>query len=303
MRPTNNFSPNPLRANVSAKQSRELPLFAQPLEKPVTVLGVSRSSGRNLVIAVAASALCLVFLTLASKDDAQNSSSKMKSSSSQKVADKTDSSEKSTTGTETERPSVEFYTQGIRSNLFSAPLPPAPKVVARPVVKVKPAVVVKPPIVKPVAPVIVNPFADWKYTGTVKMNDTMLALVENSGTKEGRYIRVNDSFDGGATVSAISDGGVTLVAAGKPYFIAKQQEGSLVPLNAPTGAAQPAPQGAPPAPDPNGNNGQNRRRGGFGGGNLPGLPPGAMITLPNGMQMPADQAFRRSGRLNRTFNQ
>ncbi len=228
--------------------------------------------------------MCSGLLTLAVRDDAQSRGEKP-------VAVETAASAPKESKP-LERPAVEFYTGGIRGNLFSPPLPPAPKPAApKPVPKPKPLPSLPPPV-KVVAPIVINPFADWKYTGTVRMNDQIMALLENNGTKEGRYVRVNEAFDGGATISSITDGGVTLLAAGKPYFIAKQQEGSLVPLNAPTAPAPP-PGGAPGTPIP-------------GGGPPPptntGLPPGAIVTLPNGMSLTAGQAIRRGQRLNRRFN-
>ena len=61
----------------------------------------------------------------------------------------------------------------------------------------------------------INPFADWSYTGTVKVGDQMMALLENTKTKDGQYLKVGESFQG-ATVSEITEQSITLNSGGKP---------------------------------------------------------------------------------------
>ena len=252
----------------------------------------SFQKNQNIILFGTVFVFCGGLLTLSVRNNAQDAQSPATKKAVSVETPKTNSEEKTPSK---DRPAVEFYTGGIRGNLFSAPLPPKPKATptpkAPPKVKPIPVPIVKPPVV---VPIVINPFAEWKYTGTVKMNDQMLALLENSGTKEGRYVRVNEAFDGGATIAAITENGVTLLAAGKPYLIAKQMEGSLIPLNAPTGPAPGTPPpGTPPAP----------------GSPPPGVMPlmqtmpGGTITLPNGLQMDAGRARGRNNRLNRRFNQ
>ena len=95
------------------------------------------------------------------------------------------------------RRSLDFYTKGVRGTLFSAPQPP-------PVAKPK-AIIVKPLppppriIVPEVKPVEINPFADWSYTGTVTVGETKMALIENSKTKEGRYLKQGEEFQGASS--------------------------------------------------------------------------------------------------------
>jgi hypothetical protein len=168
--------------------------------------------------------------------------------------------------TEPERKPIEFYTGTVGSGLFTEPQPEAPK----PTVAVAP---VKAPVVVPA-----SPFADWAYTGTVTMGDQTYALLENSKTKEGEYIKTGDSFRG-AQASSVNDQMVTLIADGKPVTLAKSQNYSVVPLDkdATTAAAATPDQTAQPGAAvaatmtfmPNGNfemPGGRRNRGGFGGG-------------------------------------
>src|SRR5947209_5445306 len=87
---------------------------------------------------------------------------------------------------ETSRPSLEFYTKGVRGSLFSAPVPAAPKSTAE---NTKKLLTVKVP------PLVINPFADYVYTGTITSGDKKLALLENRYTKEGHYVQVGQPFD------------------------------------------------------------------------------------------------------------
>ncbi len=250
----------------------------------------SFQKNQNIILFGTVFVFCSGLLTLSVRNNAQDAQSSGTKKAVSIESPKTDAGESKPSSPN--RPAIEFYTGGIRGNLFSAPQPPkakpAPIPKAPPKVKPIPVPIVKPPVV---VPIVINPFAEWKYTGTVKMNDQMLALLENSGTKEGRYVRVNEAFDGGATIAAITENGVTLLAAGKPYLIAKQMEGSLIPLNTPTGPAPGTPPpGTPPMP-----------------GFLPTgriiAPPGGTVTLPNGLQLDAGRARFRNNRLNRRFNQ
>ncbi len=280
-----------------------LPLFAQPVgalkySQPSPGVRVFSSSVTLFALPVVA---CAVLLTVARPNDAQNLSAAQRAAEAKRAGrpivlaqndGKAAPSVAPSTDPATRRP-LDYYTQGVRGNLFSAPQPPPaprPKPVAAPVVKIekpRPA-----PIIQ-VAPI--NPFADWAYTGTIHIGEQMMALLENTKTKEGQYLKIGDSFLG-AQVSSITDQGVTLLSAGKPALLAKSDSINVTPLDknaAGYGGAQ-----NPPAPNPN-------------GGPPPpaaqptGLPAlgASTVTLPNGRVLTAEQAARRARRLNRGFNQ
>lgn len=143
------------------------------------------------------------------------------------------------------RRALEFYTQEVRGSLFSPPEPPAP-----PKANVAPAPaksVEKPrPVPLPtVAPV--NPYADWSYTGTVKMGTEIIALLENGKAKEGQYVRIGDAFLGGR-IAAITDDSVQIEAAGKPTMLAKSDAITVTPFDKSSNgnAAGPTPVAATP---------------------------------------------------------
>ena len=147
------------------------------------------------------------------------------------------------------RHSLEFYTKGVRESMFSAPQPPPPE-------KPKPIPVVPPPpppkiVVPIIVPVEINPFADWIYTGTVTIGEMKMALIENSKTREGHYLKLGEMFQG-AQVSQVTDQMVSFMAGPKPYLLAKSDNVNLVPLDRNAGApitptGQP---GQPAAPAP-----------------------------------------------------
>ncbi len=189
------------------------------------------------------------------------------------------------------RRSLDFYTGGMRAGMFSSPQPPLPKSAALPVPPA-PKVTRPKPVVVPVAPV--NPFADWAYTGTVRVGDNRVALLENSKTKEGEYVRPGDTFMG-ANVASVTDQMVVITSAGKTAQLAKSDNVTVTPLDKSATALAP-PAGTPPpgAPGPvvTGAPGQPAA------GPAPG-----QIVLPNGMVIPADRAQRWQQRMNRRFNQ
>jgi hypothetical protein len=159
---------------------------------------------------------------------------------------------------------LSFYTQGVSSDLFNPPPPPPP-----PVVK---AVVTK-PTVSPVKVEVINPFAEWAYTGTVTVGDKMEALLENNKTKEGRYVSVGD-YVFGAKVSAVSDQSVTLLSDGKPTELARSDNITVTPLDKSAAYLTPSQQ-----PDQSGQ---------------PGAPGQTVIITPNGNAMPGGQFWRRN---------
>lgn len=154
--------------------------------------------------------------------------------------------EPSASATDAGRRAPVFYAKNIRSGLFSEPLPPP----APPKVKIehpKPAKPAPTPVV-PVEPV--NPFVDWSYTGTIRMGDQMMALIENTKTHEGQYVTVGQSFLS-AQVENITDQMVSLRSEGKPYMVAKSDTITVVPLDKSatiTEVSQPQPGAAPDMP-------------------------------------------------------
>ncbi len=196
------------------------------------------------------------------------------------------------------RRSLDYYTKGgVRSNLFSAPLPPAPKPV-KAVVVPPPKIDIPKPVLVPVA--AINPFAGWNYTGTVQLNGITMALLENKGTHEGQYLKVGESLLG-SQVTSITDSEVTLGSASNTVKFARSTDYTVTPLDKNAGQAggqpgqpngQPGQPGQPGAGQPGA--GQTFQMN-FGADGQP------MITLPNGRQMTINQARRRNNRLNRNF--
>ncbi|HZT41146.1 MAG TPA: hypothetical protein VFA07_03110 [Chthonomonadaceae bacterium] len=128
------------------------------------------------------------------------------------------------------RRSAAFYSQGISSGLFSEPQPPEPKA-ATPPPPPKPVEVTPPdtePSIVPETPV--NPYADWSYNGLVTMGDQMMALLENTKTKEGQYVQTGDNFLG-AKVENVTDQMVALRDSGKLYTLSKSETITVVPLD------------------------------------------------------------------------
>jgi hypothetical protein len=179
-----------------------------------------------------------------------------------------------------DRPALNYYVHEVRGTMFSAPQPPAPPAPAA-TKSAKPATPAPTPIVPPV-----NPFASYAYTGTVRMGDQMMALVENTQTRDGQYLKVGDQFQG-AQVSEITDQMVTLTQDKKPYQLAKSDNIVLTPLNA------------------NANNGQQNAGQ---PGQVPTPPPGASanadgsMTMPNGFVVTPDMMARRAARRARFQN-
>ena len=132
--------------------------------------------------------------------------------------------------TEETRPSLAYYTQDIKGGLFSAPQPPPPKLRqvayhrARPV---EPSEDTGPSLL-PITPV--DPFVDWSYDGTVKMGNKVMALLENTKTKEGQYVRTGDTFLD-ARVGRITERSLALRTADKTYTLPKSQKITVVPLD------------------------------------------------------------------------
>lgn len=187
------------------------------------------------------------------------------------------------------RKPLTYYTGGVRTDLFSAPQPPAPALKA---------VAAKP--LPPPAPAVVDPFAEYAYTGTVQVGGQTLALVENTKTKEGQYLRPGDPFIGGS-VDQVTERTLTIKVGTKTQTMAKTDNFSLTPLdkNAPYLSA-PTPQ--PGQPQPGGVPGQPGA-----GPTFPGmdrLPPGVQDRIRQRWQnmTPEQQQQARDRMLNRRFD-
>ncbi len=137
---------------------------------------------------------------------------------------------------ESGRKSLAYYTGSVRTDLFSAPEPPKPKETPKP-----PAL----PTPPPTPPVVVNPFADYIYVGTVTVGGRTMALVENTKTKDGQYLAEGDSFMGGK-IGQISDRMLTVDVAGAPQMIAKRDDFKLTPLDKSAPYLQAGPQPGQP---------------------------------------------------------
>ena len=275
--------------------NRGMPTFARPLAgRTPSSAPSSRSALPSAVTAFSLAALsCAALFLVARPDGAQNlpngkpaAAGGMHRAASAKTAATGTVKAVSASGTP-DRKGLDFYTSNVHDGMFSAPVPPRPKPPTPPV-----KVVQKAPVEIKVPLPVLNPFAEWSYTGTVHMGDITMALLENTRTKEGQYVKSGDSFMG-AQVQSISDQMVTLTNAGKPSMLAKADTIIVTPLsqNAPGGppsAGQPGqPQGGPAAMNP-------------GMGAMPDASQGS-ITLPNGRVLTGDRAARYQQRLNRGF--
>ncbi len=159
-------------------------------------------------------------------------------------------------------------------------------------------------------PVEINPFAEWSYTGVIKSDDQITALVENTRTKEGQFLKAGDMFMG-SQIATITDQEIVLKSGKTSRTLAKSDNITVTPLDRsaiPTngqGQAQPGQQQPNAAQliqqamqmQMQSMQGGGRNRGGNGGGG------GPTFTLPNGRQLNQQQYQRRSQGLNQNFNQ
>ena len=117
-----------------------------------------------------------------------------------------------------------------------------------------------------------------------------MALIENAKTKEGRYLKQGEEFQG-AQVSQVTDQMVTMTAGTKPYLLAKSDNINIVPLDksAPylSGGAQPG----QPVPPP----------GGAPASQAVVTTPGISVALPNGTVLTGNRAVRYNTRMTRKF--
>ena len=105
----------------------------------------------------------------------------------------------------------------------------------------------------PVAAAPPDPLKDWTYVGTVAIGPDVYAVVENKASKQGRYVRVGENFEG-AVVEQIGQSAILVSLAGASRTLTKSSTFNATPLNAS------APGGGTGAP---------------GGPGTPGGPPGA----------------------------
>jgi len=135
-----------------------------------------------------------------------------------------------------DRRSLAFYLGNTSTDLFTEPQPntsTSPPGAAHPGVPL-PA----PPVVKTVPveqsarwPPQPDRFAAYVYSGTVTVDGQMVALIEDSRSKGGWYIRSGDRFQG-ASVTSIDAQSVALDVDGKPRLLVKSDDFNAVPLNA-----------------------------------------------------------------------
>ena len=199
----------------------------------------------------------------------------------------TGTTKKATTAGAPDREDLAFYTTNVRDGMFSAPQPPKRKPPTPPA-----KVIPKPPVIVTVPPMHIDPFAQWSYTGTVHMGDITMALLENTSTKEGQYVKSGDRFMG-AQVQSITDQMVTLTNAGKPSMLAKADTIMVTPLS--QNATGAAPPGQPGQPQP----GQAQVNPGMG---APVDTSQLSFTLPNGRVLKGDRAARYKQRLDSGFS-
>jgi|SRR5579872_1300129 len=196
------------------------------------------------------------------------------------------------------RPSLDFYTKGVRGSLFTAPQPPAPKTAA----------VATKKLPTPKVPVFpVNPFADWTYSGTVTSGDKKMALLENRYTKEGRYVQVGENFGPGlGTVKAVTDQMVTVVSTldKKPHMLAKSDTVNVTPLVASAGYLTQKPQDMQQQMQQGAQTPQQFMMMAAMQAQMAAMAAAqpAAMTLPNGQQLSARQAARFTQRMNGRFN-
>ncbi|HLK59112.1 MAG TPA: hypothetical protein VKU00_21300 [Chthonomonadaceae bacterium] len=119
------------------------------------------------------------------------------------------------------RPLPFYDTNQISERMFARPLPPEPKPLPPPPPP-KPVVLPPPPPPDPLAPYV--------YSGTVTLGDERMALLEDTRTRDGKYVKVGDMFMGGM-VTQIEPGQVTIQMGEGMRTLAKSTTINLTPLN------------------------------------------------------------------------
>jgi hypothetical protein len=285
--------------------SRSTPLFSRSLEEQQaeSALRETRSflPGAGLVVSLPL-ITCAALMVVAYPDQAQSRSAQaIESGISVQPAAETAGvkakalllAQNTTAETETapavepaaeaiQRKPLQFYEQSMLAGMFSAPQPPPPP---QPKPEPKPKPAPTPPVVVPP----VNPFADWAYVGTVKTDDQIMVLLENTKTKEGKFLHQGDSFMG-ARVTTATEQMVTLTQGDKPYMLAKSDTITVTPLDKSAAFLTAPPPSQPGQPG------------------MPGQPMGfqpgrnGTFILPNGQALTGDMAELRNRWMNRRFN-
>lgn len=117
------------------------------------------------------------------------------------------------------RRSIAFYTGDVRDTMFSEPIPPP---LPAPVKE-------KPPVV---APVEVDPWANWSVTGIASVDGTKIAFLENIETHDTEIKRVGDEFLGRKIVDIDPEFGVGVQEGkGKPHYVLMSMLRSYTPLS------------------------------------------------------------------------
>jgi hypothetical protein len=130
-----------------------------------------------------------------------------------------------------------YYTgRNLSDGLFSRPVPPPPG---------KPA---PPPPEPPPSPV-----AEYAYTGTVTVGDQIMALIENTRTKIGSYLKPGDLFQGGV-VTQVTGQQVVLKIGSAFHTITRNDNYSFTPFSKSAGFLANA--GKPGQPNPGQPDGQ-----------------------------------------------
>jgi hypothetical protein len=152
-------------------------------------------------------------------------------------------------------------------------LPPAGVLVGPPAPSATPPAPPAPPAAPPEPP---DPLKDWIYSGTVAIGDDIYAVMENKTTHRGEYVKTGDPFEGG-TVQTIAQGALALSLNGQVRNLPKSTAFNATPLNAPAGAGNGQPGGAPNGGQPGGAPGAGGPWGGptKPGGKSPSGTPGA----------------------------
>jgi hypothetical protein len=76
----------------------------------------------------------------------------------------------------------------------------------------------------------VSPAKSWTYTGHIRIDDQMVAILQNKETTEGQFLRVGDNFQGG-TITAIDTDSVSITFSGHNETMAKSADYDVTPLS------------------------------------------------------------------------
>ncbi len=132
------------------------------------------------------------------------------------------------------RRSLAFYTGDVRATMFSEPVSAAPGSADAGKTKAVP-------------PAPVDPFADWSFTGSAKIDDETVIIVENINTHDGIFLPKGDDFEG-YKVDSVDGKFLTLLKGTSVKMMQVSMNTSVIPLKtsaaflsakAPDASAQP----------------------------------------------------------------